>query len=369
MIQNSPTEIDSRPRLIRKASAFLEENFRATSGYSDGKSSDDELSERQRKVQDLLARAPHEFNYVISQLVPHLESCSIKEQKEAAMQISLLAKSKSEYRPRIAQAGVVDALVRLLSSSDPEVGEHVVRAILNLSLCDENKQLIASSGAIKPLIRVLESGTCGAKENAAFVLAQLSKVGNYRVVIGESGAIPPLVSLLKNGRPQGKKDALAALYLLLLEERNVIKAIQAGVIRQLLELMADEETLCNKSACVLDVLARIPEARTHLVVEGGIPVLVWALGVGSEYQKETVVTLLSKICEDFVVYRNMIAGEGAIPILDALSWHGNQGAKEKVRVVILSYTENENSPICFLDLDVAGSGSYFGIAVKNFVSF
>lgn len=41
---------------------------------------------------------------------------------------------------------------------------------MNLSLCDENKDLIASSGAIKPLVKVLKMGTPTAKVNAACAL-------------------------------------------------------------------------------------------------------------------------------------------------------------------------------------------------------
>ncbi|CAN6990347.1 unnamed protein product [Brassica rapa subsp. trilocularis] len=65
--------------------------------------------------------------------------------------------------------------IRLLSKNKPENASKSskperVTAIMNLSLCDENKDLIASSGAIKPLVKVLKMGTPTAKVNAACAL-------------------------------------------------------------------------------------------------------------------------------------------------------------------------------------------------------
>ncbi|GFP95700.1 transcription initiation factor TFIID subunit 5 [Phtheirospermum japonicum] len=57
-------------------------------------------------------------------------------------------------------------------SRDPQLQEYGDTAILNLSLCDENKEEIAYSGAIKPLVRALRSAA--ARENAACALLRLS---------------------------------------------------------------------------------------------------------------------------------------------------------------------------------------------------
>ncbi|XP_059665399.1 protein spotted leaf 11-like [Cornus florida] len=91
------------------------------------------------------------------------------------MEIRLLAKNKSENRIEITCAGAIKPLISLISSSDPELQEYGITAILNLSLYNENKELIASSGAIEPLVRALKVGTSTARENAA--CAHLIKVG------------------------------------------------------------------------------------------------------------------------------------------------------------------------------------------------
>ncbi|CAN1274482.1 U-box domain-containing protein 4 [Linum perenne] len=280
----------------------------------------------------LVSCAADNSDDLMLQLVSSLESCSIDEQKQAAMEIRLLAKNKPENRLKIAKAGAIRPLISLVSSTDSQLQEYGVTALLNLSLCDENKEALASSGAIKPLIRALKSGTATAKENAACALLRLSQVEENKVAIGRSGAIPPLVSLLETGGIRGKKDASTALYSLCSVKENKMRAVQAGIMKPLVELMADfGSNMVDKAAYVLSVLVSVPEARSSLVEEAGIPVLVEIVEVGSQRQKEIAVSILLQLCEDNLVYRAMVAREGAIPPLVALSQSGTNRAKQKVK--------------------------------------
>lgn len=326
------------PGHIEEASTFFPEYPWMTSSDSDSESSGKFsgatiASERLCKWQNLLARTSKEYDFLISEFISVLKSGCMKDIKEVTVQIRLLTKDNSDNRLRIGRAGAVEPLVRLLLSKDSELQECVVTAILNLSLCDENKQLIASSGVVKPLVQVLKDGTPTAKENAACVIAQLSKVGNNKVVFGQSGAIPHLVSLLKNAEIHGKKDASAALYQLLTEETNKLKALQVGIIKPLLELVAKFKSgdVGVIAACLLNMLVPIAQARTTLVQEGGIPILVMILEIGSQLQKEIAVKSLLLICKDCVVYCKMVTRrKRAIRILNSLSQHGCGIAKEMV---------------------------------------
>ncbi|KAJ6770499.1 U BOX DOMAIN-CONTAINING [Salix purpurea] len=76
-----------------------------------------------------------------------------------------------------------------------------------------NKGLIASSGAIKPLARALKTGTLMAKENVVCALLRLSQLEENKVAIGLSRVIPLL--------------------------ENKIRVVQAGIMKPLVELMAD----------------------------------------------------------------------------------------------------------------------------------
>ncbi|KAK9080196.1 hypothetical protein SSX86_001871 [Deinandra increscens subsp. villosa] len=283
----------------------------------------------------LVACATEKSDDLIQQLVSDLESDSIEDQKQAAMELRLLAKNRPENRVKIARAGAIRPLISLISSSDPELQEHGVTAILNLSLCDENKEVLASSGAIRPLVRALKVGTTTARENAACALLRLSQLEENKSAIGRSGAIPLLIDLLETGNFRGKKDASTALYSLCSLKENKIRAVEAGIMKPLVELMADfESNMVDKSAFVMSVLVSLPEARAALVEEGGIPVLVEIVEVGSQRQKEIAVVILLQLCDASVVYRNMVAREGAIPPLVALSQAGTKRAKQKAEALI-----------------------------------
>lgn len=283
----------------------------------------------------LLACASDNSDELIRQLVSDLESNSVDVQKQAAMEIRLLAKNKPENRLKIARAGAIKPLISLISSSDVHLQEYGVTAILNLSLCDENKELIAASGAIKPLVRALNIGNSTAKENSACALLRLSQIEENKIAIGRSGAIPPLVNLLEAGNLRGKKDASTALFCLCTVKENKIRALKAGVMKPLVELMADFSShMVDKSAFVMSVLISIAEARAAVVEEGGIPVLVEIVEVGTQRQKEIVVAILLQLCEDSVTYRTMVAREGAIPPLVALSQSGTTRAKQKAETLI-----------------------------------
>ncbi|XP_028792416.1 U-box domain-containing protein 4-like [Neltuma alba] len=283
----------------------------------------------------LIACASDNSDDLIVQLVNDLQSSSIDDQKQAAMEIRLLAKNNPENRLKIAKSGAVKPLVSLMSSPDLQLQEYGVTTILNLSLCDENKELIVSSGAIKPLVRALKTGTSTAKENAACALLRLSHIEQNKVAIGKWGAIPLLVKLLESGSFRGKKDASTALYSLCSVKENKIRAVQAGIMRPLVELMADfGSNMVDKSAYVLSVLVSVPEARTALVEEGGIPVLVEILEVGSQRQKQIAVVILLQLCESNATHRTMVAREGAIPPLVALSQSSATSSKHKAETLI-----------------------------------
>ncbi|CAF2375137.1 unnamed protein product [Brassica napus] len=113
------------------------------------------------------------------------------------MEIRLLSSTNPRTASKSPRPAPSNPLVSLISSSDPLLQEYGVTAILNLSLCDENKDLIASSGAVKPLVRALKMGTPTAKENSACALLRLSQLEDNKIAIGRSGAIPLLVNLLE----------------------------------------------------------------------------------------------------------------------------------------------------------------------------
>ena len=97
--------------------------------------------------------------------------------------------------------------------------------------------------------------------------------------------------------------------------------------------MADPESgMVDKAAYVLHSLVSSGEGRAAAVEEGGIPVLVEMVEVGTSRQKEIATLSLLQICEDNAVYRTMVAREGAIPPLVALSQSSSARPKLKTKV-------------------------------------
>ncbi|XP_073359957.1 U-box domain-containing protein 8-like [Aegilops tauschii subsp. strangulata] len=125
---------------------------------------------------------------------------SLDSLRHAAMELPLLAKHNSDYRIRIAASGA-------------ELG---VTALLNLSICDENKAIMVEAGAIRPLVRALKSvASPAARESAACALLRLSQLDSAAAAaVDHAGAILLLVSLLKTGGARRKKDEAPRLRLL-----------------------------------------------------------------------------------------------------------------------------------------------------------
>lgn len=266
----------------------------------------------------------------VRKLVEQLTIDSLDAKREATSELRLLAKHNMDNRIVISNCGAISLLVDLLQSTDSIIQENSVTALLNLSINDNNKAAIANAGAIEPLIHVLKTGSPEAKENSAATLFSLSVTEENKITIGRSGAIRPLVDLLGNGTPRGKKDAATALFNLSIFHENKDRIVQAGAVKHLVELMDPAAGMVDKAVAVLANLATIPEGKAAIGDEGGIPVLVEVIELGSVRGKENAAAALLHLCSDNHRYLNRVLQEGAVPPLVALSQSGTPRAKEKV---------------------------------------
>ncbi|XP_078437333.1 U-box domain-containing protein 11-like [Wolffia australiana] len=271
----------------------------------------------------------------IHALVEDLESNAADLQRRAATEIRHMARSDAENRVEIVRGGALAPLISLISSSDPQIQEQSVTAILNLSLRDDIRDQIAAAGAIQPLIRALRTGTSTARENAACALLRLSQIEEQGLAMEIGDAIPWLVELLATGTLRGKKDASAALYSVCSTMENKVRAVRSGIVRPLVEMVGNSESgMVDKAAFLLCSLVVFFEAAEAVVEEGGVGVLVEVLEVGSRKQKEMAATVLLQICEQSVGYRPVVGREGAIPPLVALSQSGTAKARKKAETLI-----------------------------------
>ncbi|KAL9244080.1 hypothetical protein vseg_017890 [Gypsophila vaccaria] len=213
-------------------------------------------------------------------LIQDLSCDNVEEQKEAAHKIRLLSKECPENRILIAEKDGIPPLVHLLKySSDPKVKEHAVTALLNLSIDCTNKKLISDEEAIPGIIDILRNGNVGAKENAAATLFSLSMLDENKVSIGLCDGIPALVDLLSNGTVRGKRDAATALFNLSLNYMNKARAIEAGIVTPLLNLLDDTElAMIDEGLSILLLLVSHPLGRQQIGQLSFIQTLVQIMG-------------------------------------------------------------------------------------------
>lgn len=270
----------------------------------------------------------------VNELIEDLNGHSPELQIAAASELRRLTKHNMENRVLIGKCGAVTPLLCLLTSKVKKVQENAVTVLLNLSINNSNKITIAEAGAIEPLIHVLESGSTEAQENSAATLFSLSVLEEYKSMIGRSGAVKALVNLLASGSLRGKKDAATALFNLSISHENKARIVRAGAVKYLVELMDPSTGMVDKSLALLANLSTIPEGRTAIAQEDGIPLLVETVEVGTQRGKENAASALFQMCINSPKYCSLVLQEGAVPPLVALSQFGTPRAKEKAQQIL-----------------------------------
>lgn len=277
----------------------------------------------------------NEIQLRVESMVKELQSALLDVQRCAVAELRQLSRHNVESRIIIANAGAIKPLVSLLRSTDSQIQEHAVTALLNLSINDNNKIEIAAADVFDPLISVLTVGTSKAKENAAATLYSLSIMNENRMVISQSGGIEPLVDLLMHGTVQGMKDAASALYNLSTLHENKGSIVQANAVRPLVNLISDPAAgMVDKAVAIVANLATIQAGRVSIIEEEGVPGLVEVVESGSQRGKEHAVATLLHLCTNSSRVRAKVLQEGVVPALTALSNTGTARAKEKAHALL-----------------------------------
>lgn len=268
----------------------------------------------------------------IDALVCKLSSPNLEDQRSGAGELRLLAKRNADNRICVAEAGAIPRLVNLLATVDLRTQEHAVTALLNLSICEENKANIIISGAVPGIVHVLRNGSMEARENAAATLFSLSIVDENKVTIGASGAIPALVSLLSEGTQRGKKDAATALFNLCIYQGNKGKAVRAGVVPLLMGLLIEPAGgMVDEALAILAILSSHPEGKAAIGAAEAVPVLVEVIRSGSPRNRENAAAVLLHLCsgEQQYHYLAMAQDRGVLGPLRELAMNGTDRGKRK----------------------------------------
>ncbi|KAJ7954210.1 RING-type E3 ubiquitin transferase [Quillaja saponaria] len=177
---------------------------------------------------------------------------------------------------------------------------------------------------------LFRTGSVEGRENAAGTLQSLALAGaENKIIIGASGAIPDLVHLLQVGTPRGKKDTTGALYHLCFYEGNMVRAIRAGIISELLKMLTDSRnSVVDDDLTVLSIIVCHPESKAALAKARIIPVLIDLLRTGLPHNKEYAATIFVALCEGDSENIGCASRLGALIPLSELAKSGTERAKE-----------------------------------------
>ncbi|KAI0512022.1 hypothetical protein KFK09_012656 [Dendrobium nobile] len=211
-----------------------------------------------------------------------------------------LAKTQSENRAFIAEAGAVPLLLPFLCSNDSTLQLNAVTTLLNLSIFEPNKRrIMRADGSIDAVIHVMSNGEAWqAKENAATLLLSLSSMHSYRRRIGENhSAVAELVKLVRNGPASTKNDAMAAILSLAGDRKIVPLLVEKGVLEAALDAFAIEEAAEAAAAVIAGMAKRGGTVVVEkLEMEGAVSKLVGVLRRGTDSARDNAAAALVVLC-------------------------------------------------------------------------
>ncbi|KAI4353532.1 hypothetical protein L6164_002475 [Bauhinia variegata] len=211
-----------------------------------------------------------------------------------------LAKTDSDSRVCIAEAGAIPPLVRYLSSDigsqNSNLQVNAVTTILNLSILEANKtRIMETDGALNGVIEVLRSGaTWEAKANAAATIFCLSGVHSYRKRLGrKTRVIKGLIDLARAGPISAKRDAMVAILNLAGDRETVTRLVEGGVVEMTVEGM---DSLPEESVTILQAVVKRGGLLAIAAAYGSIKKLGVILREGSDTARESAAATLVTMC-------------------------------------------------------------------------
>lgn len=258
-------------------------------------------------------------------------SSSVEAANRVVHELRLLAKTGSENRTFVAEAGAIPLLLPLLASDDPALQVNAVTALLNLSILEANKKRIMhADGGINSLIHVLADGsTWRAKENAAATMLSLSSVHAYRRRLGRyPRAVEALVDLVTAGPTSTQKDALAAILSLAGDRENIARLVEGGVVEAALHAVGVAD-VTEEAVAVLAAVAKRGDAEAVGRAEGSIKKMVGVLRRGSDWARESAAAVLVLVCRKSV--GSAVAELATMPAIECVIWELMASGTERTR--------------------------------------
>ncbi|KAF8397983.1 hypothetical protein HHK36_016909 [Tetracentron sinense] len=241
--------------------------------------------------------------------VPQLKMKSLRKLRSIAIE--------SERNKRCMEAaGVIESLASIVNNDNftaieeasndgfefTRASDEALTILSHLQISGQGlKNLIGKNGEfIESLMRVLQRGSCQSRAYAAMLLKSMFEVADpIQLISLRSEFFTEIVHLLRDQiSHQASKAALKLLVELCPWGRNKIKAVEAGAVSVLVELLLDrlEKRACEMMLVALDQLCGCAEGRAELLKhDAGLAVVSKKIIRVSPLASERGVRILSSI--------------------------------------------------------------------------
>lgn len=286
-------------------------------------------------------------------LVDRLVFGTSEAKHKATFEVRLLSKTSVFNRVCLVEAGVVPSLLDLLCVRNPKIQENAIAALLNLSKYSKTKKVLVENGGLELILEVVQNGMkMEARQHAAGTLFYLASVDEYRDIIGKiPRSIPVLMDLVLEGTERGKKNALVAIFGLLMYPENHWKALAAGIVPLLVDLLRSSspyEDLLIDSLAILAALAEKPDGTMTIMSCGALHVILDVVGsTTSRPSREYCVALLLAMCTNggADVVRVLVSNSALMgPLYSLLTEGGSRASKKASSLIKMLHEFNEKNP-------------------------
>lgn len=216
---------------------------------------------------------------VLEPILILLQSTDPEVQRAACGALGNLAVN-TENKILVVEMGGLEPLIRQMMSPNIEVQCNAVGCITNLATQDDNKSKIAKSGALVPLTKLARSKDIRVQRNATGALLNMTHLGENRQELVNAGAVPILVSLLSNEDADVQYYCTTALSNIAVDEQNrkTLAATEPKLVSQLVNLMdsPSPRVQCQLTLALRNLASDLGY-QVEIVRGGGLPHLVQLL--------------------------------------------------------------------------------------------
>ncbi|KAJ4971045.1 hypothetical protein NE237_004144 [Protea cynaroides] len=238
-----------------------------------------------------------------AQIVKLLNDGKSQEHQMRCLQnLKSIANESERNRRCLESAGAVEFLASMVTNECSTSSDEALDILYHLQISESGfKNLITRNGDfIGTLMRILQHGTFQSRAYALFLLKSLLKLAEPIYMV--SWRVEQFVLIVNVLRDQISQHASMAALKIMVElcpwGRNMIKAVEAGAVSVLIEILIEttERRVSEMGLVVLDQLCRCAEGRAQLLSHGaGIAVVSKKIFRVTHLASERAVRILSSI--------------------------------------------------------------------------